>query len=116
MTAGKITAKWGNPYQREVTVTKDDEALDLTDYTIRFTVKDSLNRDDDEKALIQVELVIDPDQVENKGKATLLISADENKIAPNVYYADFKVFDDADVPVNTQMVEYELKQVVGKDE
>jgi hypothetical protein len=116
MTAGTLKAKWGNPYQREVTVTQDDVALDLTDYTIWFTVKEILNTDNDDDALIRVQLTADPDQVTNKGKATLLISADENKITPNVYYADFKVFDDADVPVNTQMVEYELKQVVGKDE
>jgi len=112
-----ITVKWGNPYTATINVTKDSVPVDLSIYDkIMFTVKDILEPEDDTKAVIgPLEVEIDPDQVVNTGKATLNITYEENKIRPLSYKADLKFFKD-DIPVNTDMFTYCVKEVVGKDD
>jgi len=112
----ELIAKWGNAYVRTITVKNNGEPIDISDYTIVFTAKRTLNRDDDENAQLKITLENDSDQVSNKGQARLIISAEENKFKPEVYDADFKVFDALDNPKNTEKVKYILKNVVGKDD
>ena len=114
---GELKATWGNPYTRLITVYESDgvTTVDLTNYTIIFTVKDNLAPNNDDTALIKTTCVNDEDQVTNKGQTTLSITKTENKFEPGTYSADFKIFISG-VPTNSSRVKYTLRGVVGKDE
>ena len=112
-----FTTKWGNPLSANLTFSDDGTPINLdTAYdSIVFTVKDNLEPDNDSRAKIQKNVVFDPDQDANTGKATITITADENKLTPRVYQCDFKFFKDG-VLVNSEIKTYEVVQVVGKDD
>lgn len=109
-----ITAKWGNPLTLTCTVKISDVAQDITGWTVVFTVKDNLSPSNDTNALIQVTGVVDADQVTNKGKFTVSITEEMNKILAKKYSADFKLWNDSDIPQNTSTVIYNLIDSIGK--
>ena len=112
----EIYAKWGNAVIRTITVKQNGEPLDLTDYSLVCTIKRTLKRDDDENAIIKVNLTVEEDQITKKGKANLIITKEQNKIQDGVYYGDIKLFTPGGEPQNTSIFNYVLKNTVGKDD
>ncbi len=76
----------------EVVDPDTDEALDLTGCTITFIMKSDVDQLDVDAA-VEVDAVIDPDQVTNKGKALLLVGMLSTDLEPGRYYYDLTLIE-----------------------
>jgi hypothetical protein len=114
-----MNARWGNAYVRAIYF-KDSNGDPITltsDYVCIFTVKskEKLQKETDYFAKVKVNTIHDEDQITNPGKTLLVVSKDQNKFDAGRYYADLKVFFQGE-PKNTKSIEYNLQEVVGKED
>jgi hypothetical protein len=110
----EFKTKFGRPLSATFTI-KDKLTglpLDLSSEfdKISFAVKNNLSLN---TTSIQGELEFDSDQVTNKGKAYLSISASQNRITPGNYFIDLRFFKGG-VLNNSEMYAYTIVQVVDK--
>jgi hypothetical protein len=104
----------GNPYSAQIIITDEEEnAYDLTDKTIMFTVKkqqDSL--DDDSAALIQKNITVHTNAA--SGISVLTLTAVETKIAIGEYKYDLRIYQSGVVQANTLPAICEVSDIVTK--
>jgi hypothetical protein len=98
-------------------VDEDGERVDITGFSIEFEVKVTAGAADpaDIAKSVGSGIVIDPDQVNNKGEATLSIDpSDTNTLAARVYKYDIVVIDLAgERHLVTPPSDFDLREVVN---
>lgn len=88
----------GDDIARKIKFSKNGVALDITDFTIFFTVKDKEN-DPDSKAKISIDITTHTNPT--AGETLLEIPRAKNKTAGNFFY-NFKVLDASNKIVSTK--------------
>jgi hypothetical protein len=109
--AGKMQIRRNNAYNREVTFSDSDEQpINLTGYTIYYAIKKDIDKITDDDATITGELIIDPDQATNTGKALFSLTAAQTVTMPlGTYFIDFRVFNELEVLIgNTTLINVQV--------
>lgn len=104
----KLYIKRNNDKSYPITVTKDDVAVDITGWTIYFSVKENRN-DSDSDALIYKTISSHTDA--SNGESVISISAsDTETVDPGEYYYDLLFIDDSNKRQSSDTGKFQIIQ------
>jgi hypothetical protein len=106
-----ITVKRNNDLAYDITVKEDGAAVDITDWTIYFTVKASKN-DPDGDAIIQKTITSHTTPLSGLSALSIL-AADTADKEPGDYYYDFLFVDDSDMRQSSETGTFTIEQEIG---